>query len=342
MAPSGALAALASRHGLPPSPYGLLLERCGVGDVAAWEAEGQHLLGLLAQLPGAASIRWGLWLPLFSRALQLLQRGERLVLGINGPIGAGKSTLMAAMALLAAEAQLPLAVASIDDLYLPWAQRQAVLAGNPFAVGRGPPGSHDVALLQQRLGDWRSGGELLLPRFDKRLRQGQGDRSGQWCGRPQLLLLEGWLLGCQPLPPARLAEAELPAAELPWLSVWNRNLEAYQSLWQELEGLWLLLPSDWQWPRRWRYQAEARQRRASPEGTSQTLSPLDLERLVRACTHSLPPELYQEPLACASRTEAVVVLDGQRRCLRSGPAFPAALDRQPDQASDSLSSSATG
>lgn len=326
--PGPALAALAAARGLPLGPYAALLSHCGIPDPEIWLVAGQRLLPLLEALPGDASLRWGLWLPLFSRVVQLLGRGERLVLGINGPIGAGKSTMMAALVRLAAEHQWPLAVASIDDAYLDWDRRQTLLAGNPFGVWRGPPGSHDVALLLERIDHWRSGGELVLPRFDKRLRGGQGDRCGAWHGRPQLLLLEGWLLGCRPLPPDQLSAALLQPplqlglreAELAWLPIWNRQLEAYGALWSQLEGLWLLRPTHWNWPRRWRYQAEARQRRSTCGGPAQALPIQELEQLVRACLLALPPQLYQDPLTLDSRSEALVLLDGRRRCRWSGPA----------------------
>ena len=45
------------------------------------------------------------------------------VIGLNGPVGAGKSTLARQLQQRAAEADLKLAVASIDDAYLPWQAR---------------------------------------------------------------------------------------------------------------------------------------------------------------------------------------------------------------------------
>lgn len=350
-------------HGLPLAPLATLLKHCGIEDLEAWTAEAPRLMALVQDLPGEGAVHWGLWLPLFSRVRQLLRRGERLVLGVNGPIGCGKSTLMAALSRLAAAESLPVAVASIDDAYLGWADRQRVLAGNPFGVWRGPPGSHDVALLLDRLNRWQAGEELVLPRFDKRLRQGQGDRSGAWRGAPQLLVLEGWLLGCRALPPERLpfgSPASLPGLEwreqeLAWLPIWNQRLLPYHDLWNRLEALWVLRPTSWEWPRRWRIQAEARQRRqvqASGEGrgpsrSAQALNAADLSALVRACLLSLPPALYQDPLVLGpedpaeAAAEAVVVLDGRRRCRWSG-LVNGSSPQFGDQASASLSSSATG
>ena len=243
------------------------------------------------------------------------------VIGLNGPVGAGKSTLGRQLERLAAQFGLRLLVASIDDLYLGWPERGERLAGNPFGVSRVPPGSHDLPLLLEALAHWRQGGTLTLPRFDKTLADGQGDRSGWREQACVALVLEGWLMGCRPLPELQLTslmEADplrrgrpdeappgaeqslwsaagtppLQADEWRWLPRWNRELEAYLPLWQALDGLWLLRPLHWGLPRRWRFQAEARQRRAG----GGWLPANELERLVRASLCSLPPDLYQDPL----------------------------------------------
>ena len=271
-------------------------------------------------------------LPLLERLQRQARQGLRPAIGLNAPVGAGKSSLCRLLAGLAQGQGLRLAVASIDDLYLPWTPRIRAMAGNPFAVTRVPPGSHDAPLLQRCLADWRAGGELCLPRFDKTLRDGEGDRSGEERMEADALLLEGWLIGCRPLGPA-LGELDpgaldlqvpLAGAELAWLPRWDRELVAYQPAWAQLDELWLLRPQHWTLPRRWRFQAEARQRRASGVG----LAPAALQQLVRASLCSLPPELYIEPLTQEAAT--VGVLDGRRRLV--------ALESRRDHASASSAS----
>jgi D-glycerate 3-kinase len=232
-----------------------------------------------------------------------------------------------------------LAVASIDDVYRPWAERRQRLKGNPFGVWRVPPGSHDVALLVRQLGNWRQTGVLRLPRFDKTLAGGQGDRAGWRETTAEAVLLEGWLMGCRPLGSAALARClatgrgleRLSPAEREWLPRWDRELEAYEPLWRACDGLWLLQPLNWTLPRRWRLQAEARQRRAG----GGWLPFREIDRLVRASLHSLPPALYQDPLVPAADgnrgggtgqqrrpelpVEWLARLDGRRRCVAHGP-----------------------
>jgi len=252
--------------------------------------------------------------------------GRRPVLALNGPVGAGKSSFSAVLQLQAAERGLQLAVASIDDLYWPLQQRRQRLAGNPFGVTRVPPGSHDVPLLREALTRWRQGEPLRLPRFDKRLARGEGDRSGWTEEHADGLLLEGWLLGCQALGTERLERVlagldpelappqGLSAAERAWLPHWDGALATYSPLWQDCDGLLLLRPQHWRLPRRWRFQAEARQRR----GGGGWLAPEALEQLVRSSLCSLPPTLYQDPLLHSNQLVAVATLNGRRQVME-GP-----------------------
>ena len=243
------------------------------------------------------------------------------LIGLNGPVGAGKSTLGRQLEALAPHFGLRLQVVSIDDLYLTWPERGERLAGNPFNVTRVPPGSHDLPLLLEAVTRWRQSGILRLPRFDKTLAAGQGDRSDWREQACDAVVLEGWLMGCRPLSDTCLAaaiEAADPWKGLPddpargplqrlgrergepplrpeewrWVPRWNQELGHYLPLWQACDGLWLLRPLHWGLPRRWRFQAEARQRRSG----GGWLPPADLDGLVRASLCSLPPALYQDPL----------------------------------------------
>lgn len=251
--------------------------------------------------------------PLMAELARLGACGQRPLVALNGPVGAGKSTLAALLRQRAAAMGLALAVASIDDFYLPWEPRRRALAGNPFGVSRVPPGSHDVALACACLQEWRAGGVLRLPRFDKTLLGGQGDRAGVERRQADVVLLEGWLLGCRPLGSAQIAQhqahglAGLSRDEQSWLPRWDQALEAYQPLWEQCSQLWLLRPQSWKLPRRWRFHAEARQRRHG----GAWLPAEDLERLVRSSLCSLPPALYQDPLI--NQATGLAVLDARRR-----------------------------
>ena len=272
--------------------------------------------------------------------------GHRPVLALNGPVGAGKSTLSARLRESFAGAGLQLAVASIDDAYLPLRLRRSRMAGNPFGVSRVPPGSHDpLALLEPirhwRQRPWRGAAQatacLQLPRFDKRICGGEGDRVEAWQGEADAVLLEGWLLGCRPVSSGALSawseQRGLESAQQAWLLRCNEALEGYQPLWNALDALVMLWPRDWRSPRRWRLQAEARQRRAG----GGWLTVPELDRIVQASLGSLPPELYQRPLLPSAFW--VRELDSRRRSLWQGSGD--AMVERLTQASSSCSS-ATG
>jgi D-glycerate 3-kinase len=273
------------------------------------------------------------------------------LIGLNGPVGAGKSTLARHLQQVCAEAGLRLAVASIDDAYLPWQERQRAMVGNPFGVTRVPPGSHEPQKLLRGLQEWRAqpaegSAQLVLPRFDKTLRSGDGDRVADWHGEADALLLEGWLVGCCCLDPAALKAGLVSgqglegqsALERQWVPHWNQQLAAYQPLWDQLDLQLVLWPARWELPRRWRLQAEARQRKRG----GGWMAPAALSAVVRASLSSLPPWLYQRPVL--QRADWARVLDAQRRSLWEGSGA-GVLERigvaREDQAS-SPSSSATG
>lgn len=284
---------------------------------SAWRQQWQQRLqGLDAALTIDATLLWGFALPLITRLQWCCsQPGQRPVLALQAPVGAGKSTLARQLQSLAAAVGLRLAVASIDDAYHTWTERQRRLAGNPFGVNRVPPGSHDPDLLVASISAWRAGDALMLPRFDKALRHGQGDRSGwqRWLDA-DALLLEGWLVGYEPVGQvavSRWLDAQptaLSEAEKAWIPVWDQALLAYQPLWSCCDGFWMLQPEHPDRVLRWRLQAEAQQRRRG----KQVLSMQEIRALVRASQASLPASLYAPALE--AKAMGIARLDGRRRC----------------------------
>jgi D-glycerate 3-kinase len=124
--------------------------------------------------------------------------GPPPILGIAGSQGSGKSTLAQAVADRFGGASL-----SLDDVYLMKAERVDLARRvHPLFATRGPPGTHDLSLLNgvlDRLRTARPGEVTPLPRFDKLAddRRPQAD----WPvveGRPGAVVLEGWCLGATP------------------------------------------------------------------------------------------------------------------------------------------------
>ncbi|MFN3878395.1 MAG: kinase [Brevundimonas sp.] len=121
--------------------------------------------------------------------------GPPPILGIAGSQGSGKSTLAHEVAERFGGAAL-----SLDDVYLIKAERTDLARRvHPLFATRGPPGTHDLSLLQRLLDRLQSAGpddRTPLPRFDKLA----DDRAPEadWTvvkGRPSVIVLEGWCLG---------------------------------------------------------------------------------------------------------------------------------------------------
>lgn len=214
-------------------------------------------------------------LPLVKSWCQQRQQDGAKLLGLCAPPGSGKSWL---------SRQLGHAVVavSIDDLYWPQPKLQQ--------HQRGLPGSHDLPRLAQLLDEFRAKGRTLVPRFDKTLAAGAGDRVQDEPLAGSLLLLEGWCVGsrCHP------------------------ELTSYEAIWQRLDGLLVLIPPSHNHVLRWRLQAEARQRRRG----GGALSAEAVAAMMRRYYSCLPPEqCFQPLLQCPTLPTWSLQLDHRRRPL---------------------------
>lgn len=128
------------------------------------------------------------------------------LIAVVGAQGSGKTTLARAAADRFGAAQI-----SIDDVYLTRAEREAMARDvHRLFLTRGPPGTHDLGLLQRLIDDLSAAGpddETAIPDFDKR-----GDdrwpveRWRAFQGRPSAILIDAWCLGAPPEPEAALAD----------------------------------------------------------------------------------------------------------------------------------------
>ena len=143
---------------------------------------------------------WGLALPLLSQAYKFKNNfTNRKIIGISALPGTGKTTLGKWLEAISLKLDIKTAVISIDDFYLPSEEMKLAIMNNPWNVSRGFPGSHSVKLMHDKLLNWKISGELNVPVFDKSLRNGLGDRSHWRSEIPDLLIIEGWFLGIEPL-----------------------------------------------------------------------------------------------------------------------------------------------
>ncbi len=239
-----------------------------------------------------------------------------LVVGITGAQGSGKSTLAAGLAAHFTAAGCQTAVLSLDDLYLPRADRDVLAAAvHPLLATRGVPGTHEPALGMAIIAALRAGHSAALPRFDKAV----DDRSDVVVTAPadtQLLIVEGWCLGAQPEPDAALVvpvnalEAN-EDADGGWRQHVNAQLSgAYRAFFAQFDCQILLLAPDWPIVAQWRAEQEAALKHAAgDQAAGMNATELErfmqhFERLSRWIMADLPP-----------RADLVLRLDRQRRVI---------------------------
>lgn len=238
------------------------------------------------------------------------------VLGLSGLQGSGKSALAQSMVALAGSRGLRALALSLDDAYLPRAERQRLAREiHPLLATRGVPGTHELALLHATLDALANASPqraVALPRFDK----GRDDRAPEsdWpriTAPPQLVVLEGWCLGVPPQPEAALAEP-INALEREedgdgrwrrWVNA--RLVQDYPALWQRIDRLVLLAAPSFEVVERWRNEQEETLRRAhAPQA-------MDADALRRFIAHY--ERLSRHALASLpARAEIVVELDESR------------------------------
>lgn len=256
---------------IPPGEQQLLLHYLGVDDQAAWEQQwrsSQLFESTLNLWPASASSDW-LWslgLPLLTEAAR--NRRQRRLIGLSALPGCGKTTLGHWLEQAAMKLGLPLQVVSIDDFYFEAERLEQAMRGNPWAVPRALPGSHDLPLLHQSLCRWKRGDTVDLPQFDKSLRQGRGDRSGWRSCSAEILVLEGWFVGCQPLPRSESINLGCDHLSPPIRSEevaarvrMQETLCRYQPVWGEFDSLWQIKAQDFRSPEIWKRQQEDQMQR---------------------------------------------------------------------------------
>jgi len=204
---------------------------------------------------------WGLALPLLSQAYNLKKNySNRNIIGISALPGTGKTTLGKWLEEISLKLNFKIAVISIDDFYLPSDEMKKAIKNNPWNVSRGFPGSHSVKLMYEKLLNWKINGELNVPVFDKSLRNGLGDRSHWRLDNPDILIIEGWFLGIEPLSCdvnfQNINLEGLSNHEFSYRYKIQNNLKKYLEVWSLIDKIWHLKPLNFEYMNIWKTNQE--------------------------------------------------------------------------------------
>ena len=257
---------------------------------------------------------WGLALPLLSQAYKLKNNfSGRKIIGLSALPGTGKTTLGRWLEAISLKLKFKISVISIDDFYLPSDEMILAIKNNPWSVSRGFPGSHSVNLMQEKLINKKKNGELYVPVFDKSLRNGLGDRSHWRSDNPDLLILEGWFLGVEPIfidiNDQQSNSLKLSSQESNYRIKIQNNLKEYLDVWNLIDNIWQLKPSKFEYMNIWKSNQE--QEMFLQKGKA--LQNKKLANFLRMLNVSIPHKSFD-----ALNPYALLLIDQERNLIEAG------------------------
>ncbi len=238
--------------------------------------------------------------------------GRSFIQGILGGQGTGKSTLAASVSTILEEMGYRTACLSLDDLYKTYCDRMILLIQDSRLIWRGPPGTHDVDLGLAVLDEVRNShhhpqSSITIPRFDKSLHNGAGDRSNpEIIPHVDILLFEGWFVGVRPIDAAAFDHPPPPiitVTDKTFARDMNRELAHYLPLWERIDNLIVLYPQDYRYSVQWRKQAEQEMKARGKPG----MTDMQIEEFVNYFWRALHPELFIKPLISSSEYVNLVI-----------------------------------
>ena len=286
----------------PIEPYNHLLENLNWEDHTHWLNNwrlrgGVEIASSNWPLETKRDWTWGLGLPFLSDIERyLLKTNKKTLIGISGLPGCGKTSFGKWIKAAAAELNWSVDVISMDDFYLPSRELEKAMSGNPWLVPRALPGSHEIELIKTTIENWKITGSLKAPKFDKALRHGLGDRCGWNVTTPNILIIEGWFLGCGLSTDITRSKAlwpegqrEITSSEKDYRYKVQNSLKEYLAIWEEFERIWHFKAVDFGSTKEWKRQQELnlqKDRGASLKGKA-------LELFLRMIETAIPQEDLQ-------------------------------------------------
>jgi D-glycerate 3-kinase len=251
-----------------------------------------------------------------------LQKNKPLIVGIQGLQGSGKSTLCEQIIQsLQIDHKMTAVSFSLDDLYLPHItlkQLSRKYPDNPLLQGRGLPGTHDLKLGKEVFDALLNGKHISIPKYDKSLNNGEGDRTPQdeWkvLDHPvDVVLFEGWMVGFEALTNEQLdiqialnTNSVLKSFNMHHIRQMNSNLYEYHFFNYFIDAIVQLKSLDISIVYTWRSQQEI----CKKQGMSEKDVKMFVDRFIPAYV------LYLEPLKTRFKNSLIIYLDADRRVVQ--------------------------
>ena len=255
---------------------------------------------------------WNYWIPLAQSLVQQQNKiGRTFIQGLLGGQGTGKTTLGIVLNILFRHLGKTFLSISLDDLYKTYSDRQKLRDRRPELIWRGPPNTHDIDLGLEVFHQLRdrpitNPQAIAIPRFDKSLHNGAGDRvEPEVSYSADIVLFEGWFVGMRPLPisafrnfvPPILSESDRAFA-----LECNANLYNYLPLWEYIDSLIVLKPEDYQYSLQWRIEAEHKLINSGKTGMSDD----EITQFVEYFWKAIHPELFLHPMLVGSSVNLAI------------------------------------
>ncbi len=219
------------------------------------------------------------------------QKGDTVVVGLQGCQGSGKTTLCHLIGPLALDLLgLRIAVVALDDVYLSLHERQLLARDqHPLWITRGVPGTHDTGLACEILTSLRDRQQqpTIVPTFDKGIDDRLGESSSRTIeGDHDVVIFEGW---CTGLGACTEFDWDTPINDLERDEdadmVWRNRIRdqlagPYQQLFGLFDHLAMMKVPTWETVSIWRGQQEQKLRQERGDNATHSMDAGALQRFL--------------------------------------------------------------
>lgn len=244
-------------------------------------------------------------LPLTVYSMTINHESSPSIIGIQAPQGCGKTTLCNILSdSILLNSNNPCLSLSTDDFYYNYNTLKHLKENsyNHIFKYRGPPGTHEVSLLNNVISNIKSGVEFEYPVFCKKSNNGYGDRlSNIPCigNYYKYLLLEGWFNGIDSVKIDELiAETRREYSINSNQTEYERVLDVrkyindiiqsqYEKIWRLFDGFIIIKPERYELSKKWRIETEK-----SNSGMSND----DITKFIDYFWETVPPYVYFQNL----------------------------------------------